>query len=377
VFKNKTVCVSVINDLVSDQRVYKTCHLLHEMGLEVHLIGRVLPHSPDLPLWPWKSTRMRLFFEKGPAFYFWFQCRLFLKLLFHKKSVLYANDLDTLLPNFLVAKLKGVPLIFDSHELFCDVPELLHTPIKRSVWRFLERYLVPRVKHRITVNQSIADVFYSRYRVPFHVVRNISDKPENIVPVSKSDLGFSPQTPLLILQGAGINVGRGAEELVLAMHHLEAGLIIIGSGDVWQTIEKLVIHEHLQSKIRLIPRVSREKLFGYTQLASVGLSLDRPLALNYELSLPNKLFDYVQAGVPVLASNLKEVSTIVNTYGIGICIETITPDEIVRGVEWLLKAENQEKHRVACENAATQLNWKHEKQVLKDVILRALEAPAF
>ena len=377
VFKNKTAIVSVINDLVTDQRVYRTCGVLHEMGYDITLIGRELSDSPKLPQWNWKAHRMKLLFTKGPLFYLFFNVRLFIFLIFQKRALLFANDLDTLLPNFLVAKLKRVPLIYDSHELFCDVPELQNNRLKRKIWQWLEKQLVPRVKHRITVNESIAKVFYSRYKVDFTVVRNISNAPDQILSPNKSSLGFPNEWPLLILQGAGINIGRGAEELVLAMHHLEAGLLIIGGGDVWQKLEMLIQKEGLSQKIRMIQRLPRQELFGYTQLAAVGLSIDKPIALNYELSLPNKLFDYIQAGTPVLASNMVEVAKIVNSYGVGVCIDNVNPETIAATIQQMLIPENQVLYRTACQNAAISLNWNKEKNALKEVLLKAIEAPSF
>ena len=121
-FTNKKIAVvSVINDLVTDARVNKTCFALKECEFDVTLIGRELPASLTLPEWPFTCIRMKLYFKKGPLFYFFFNFRLFFKLLFLKVDLLYANDLDTLLPNYLISKIKKIPLIYDSHELFCEV----------------------------------------------------------------------------------------------------------------------------------------------------------------------------------------------------------------------------------------------------------------
>lgn len=376
-FKNKTAIVSVINDLVSDQRVFRTCSVLRELGYDITVVGRRLPHSPELPVWPWRAHRMKLWITKGPLFYLFFNVRLFFYLLFSKKALLYANDLDTLLPNYLIARIKRIPLVYDSHELFCDVPELQNSPLKQSIWRWLEKQLVPQLHHCITVNESIAAVLKERYNTSFAVVRNIGNAPENTVTIDKSTLGINTEWPLLILQGAGINVGRGAEELILAMHHLKASLLIVGGGDQWQHLEMLLKKEGLGHKIKMIPRVPRHELFGYTQLASIGLSIDKPVALNYQLSLPNKLFDYIQAGTPVLASNMVEVARIVNEYGVGECIDQVNPDTLARTIDKMLLPENQRVYRTACSVARKVLTWDQEKQHLKEVLLKATEAPSF
>ena len=113
----KRILISVTNDLATDQRVHKVCETLQEFGFEILLIGRKLPNS--LPVnRNYKTTRMNLIFNKGFLFYTEYNLRLFLKLLFTKKDILLANDLDTLLPNFLISRIQNTKLVYDSHELF-------------------------------------------------------------------------------------------------------------------------------------------------------------------------------------------------------------------------------------------------------------------
>lgn len=368
----KKAVVSVINDLVTDQRVDKTCKVLEELNYEVLLVGRKKRKSPPLGIRSYKQHRMRLIFEKGPLFYAEFNIRLFLLLLFRKTDLLFANDLDTLLANFLVHKIKGPKLIYDSHELFTETPEVIHRKFVQRVWLSIESSIFPKLKEAITVSDSIAQIFREKYGIPVTVVRNIP--PNRNIPHtnSRKDLGIDLYKRVLIMQGAGINIQRGAEELIEAMQFVsDTLLLIIGGGDVIQELKKLCTSLSLDECIRFIPRVPVEELYQYTMCADLGLSLDKDTNLNYRYSLPNKLFDYIHAGIPILASPLVEVGKIVEGYSIGSTIDSHDPKHIAEKIEISLSDGKQyKKWKENLKFAASELNWSVEKQKLKSVLKR-------
>ena len=323
--------VSVTNDLVTDNRVHRTCMALLELGYDVLLIGRRIPGSGPLER-AYRTTRMRLLFNKGPLFYAEYNLRLFFLLLFAKADLLVANDLDTLLANYLARR--GRKLVYDSHEFYTEVPELTARPAVRRIWLAIEQWIFPRLKTVITVNQSIADAYKERYGSDVHVVRNIPMKRRLAEPPSRRSLGLPVDMTVLILQGAGINRDRGVEELIEAMVHLpECYLVIIGSGDVWWRLGGWAIDKGVEDRVRLIERLPYERMMDYTRNADLGLTLDKDTNLNYRFSLPNKLFDYLNAGIPVLATDLPEVAGIVRKYDAGIVIPTADPATIAREVK--------------------------------------------
>lgn len=365
----KRVIVSVINDLVTDQRVNKSCLTLQKMGYEVLLVGRKQRKSPPMDERPYMTHRMKLLFEKGPLFYAEYNTRLFLFLLFHKANLLLSNDLDTALPNYFISKMKGVRMIYDSHEYFTETPELVTRPKVQKVWKRIEGFVVPRLKEMITVCDSIAELFEQKYGVKCHVVRNIPPRAALPPKGDKKALNLPEDKHLLVLQGSGINIQRGAEELVEAMQYLDdCHLMIIGGGDVLPTL-KLMSHDlHIEDRIRFFPRMPYQQMMAYTQLAELGFVLDKDTNLNYRFCLPNKLFDFIQSGVPIVASNLVEVGKIIKKYDIGLFIPDHDPKSIAATIrQGLDDQEARLRWQQGMRQAAQDLCWENEQQTLIEI----------
>ena len=363
---HKKIIVSVTNDLVSDNRVHKVCTTLHNMGFMVLLVGRKLPASLPVDKRKYSIKRFKLPFHKGPQFYAFFNIRLFLFLLFSKFDILLANDLDTLPANFIVSKIKNKPLVYDSHEYFTEVPELIDRPRVKRIWEWLEKKIVPEIKYAFTVCNSIANVYTKKYGTPFKVVRNI--------PVSTETIAFDKEekTEKIILYQGAINIGRGLEQVILAMHFIEnAKLIIAGDGDIKTYLEKLVDKENIQNKIEFTGRLPFAELTKLTPNADLGLSIEEDLGLNYRFALPNKLFDYIHAQVPVLVTNLPEMVAIVNEYQIGEITESLKPRHLAGKITDAL--QNLHKRKVWKINlllAAKELTWENEEKVIQEIFDR-------
>jgi len=367
--KKKRAIISVINDLVTDQRIAKTAGVLVDMGFDVLMVGRHKSDSPHLPERVYETIRMRLLWEKGPLFYAEYNIRLFFLLLSRPAELLVSNDLDTLLPNYLVHKIKHIPIVFDSHEYFTATPELVNRPKVQRIWKWIEKTIVPRLKSCITVNASIANLFEQEYHVPFKIVRNIPQKLQYNELPSRATLGLPENQKIILMQGSGINVQRGAEEAVEAMQYLNNSLLlIVGGGDVIPVLKKMVHELSLQKKVRFISRQTPEKLAGYTANADIGLTIDKDTNINYRFSLPNKLFDYMYAGVPVLSTPLVELKNIIQQYEIGEFIENHDPKHIAATIEKMLQNETRlEFYKNNTRRAAAELNWENEKKTLIEI----------
>ncbi len=366
----KKILVLVSNDLATDQRVYRICDSIQKSNFTVELWGRSRKNSMDLPLWAWKSRRFNLIYETGPLFYFSLTFTFFFRLLFSKFDIIYANDLDTLLPAYLVSKLRRKVLIYDTHEYFTGVPELVKRPRIRAIWKSIESYIFPKLQYVFTVNKSIADLYASEYKVEPLVMRNIPIAEEVQLISNRMELGLPENKYLIILQGNGINIDRGAEEAVEMMKYLDdCALIIVGSGDVIPILENTVKQEKLQDKVLFFPRRPYKELAQFTLNCDLGLSLDKPTNINYQLSLPNKLFDYIRAEIPVLASNLIEVSNVVNKFEVGEIALNCEPNYLALKVKTLKNNKPQQDiYKANCKKAKLQLTWENEAKALLNLL---------
>ena len=365
----KIAIVCVTNDLVTDQRVHKTCLTLQKCGFFTIEVGRMLPES--LPLQrPYVTKRFKLCFRKGPQFYAEYNIRLFFYLLFAKVDLIFANDLDTLPAAFLAAKIRRKKIIYDTHEYFTETPELVHRPKVQAIWQKIENFIFPKLQVIFTVNDSIAELYKKKYNKNLQVVRNI---PPTYIPSrlkTRKELDLPENKHILILQGTGINKDRGAEEVLTAMQYLQnCILLIIGSGDVLPALQKMTKELQLENKVIFKTKMPFEELRQYTCNSDLGLAIDKDTNLNYHFSLPNKLFDYIHAGIPVLASDLPELKKIINDYDIGYFLQNHDPKNIAATIEYIF--ENAERYKMLksnTEKAREELCWENEEKNLLQII---------
>lgn len=358
----KRVIVSVTNDLVIDQRVHKVCTTLIKQNFDVLLIGRKSSNNVtikrDYPIY-----RMKLYFNKGFLFYAEYNLRLFIKLLFLKKDLLLSNDLDTLLSNYIISRILNKNLIYDSHELFTEIPELIDRPKTKKIWLLIEKKILPKLDYCYTVSNSIANHYHNLYRTNFKVIRNL---PHKSTP-QKASFPFNTKNKKIILYQGAINMGRGVDLMIDATNYLENTiLIIIGEGDLFDKLLVKVKNQMMNEKVKFLGRISPKELLQLTPLADIGLSLEEDMGLNYRYALPNKLFDYIQAQIPVIVSDLPEMKKIVKEYNVGEILEQRSPKALAKTIAAMLD-KGKEHWKNALNKASKELVWQNESIKLKKI----------
>jgi glycosyltransferase involved in cell wall biosynthesis len=322
---------------------------------------------------PIRTRRFQMFFTTGPLFYAFYNIRLFFYLLFLKRpALLVAVDLDTLPANFLVGRLRAIPLLYDSHEYFTEVPELVGRRRVKRVWERIEGRIVPKIKYAMAVSDSIAEMYTEKYDTPFITVRNVA---RSYTPEPYPDFHKSYTSKYKIIYQGALNMGRGIELMIDTMAEMDdTVLFVAGDGDIRKRLERRVDELKLNGTIVFTGRLSPGELQRITPQCDLGLSLEEDLGLNYRLALPNKLFDYIQARIPVLCSDLPEMSAIVHRYRIGeVCISR-EPHQLANQLTGMLKdGDARKRWKSNLKKAAGELCWEREEEKLLSLVRSAVK----
>ena len=364
----KRVLIAVTTDIVSDMRVQKVCSFLLEKGLELNVIGRVMPSTFKANL-PFKYKLFKLIFKRGALFYAEYMIRFFFFGLVKRTEIIVANDLDTLLPCYLLSKLKRIPLVYDSHEYFTESAGLIGKKRTKWVWELVEKKIFPSLKRISTVNDSIAFIYKKKYNVNVYVVRNIPPFYKVLKTKSKLDFGISESKKVILLQGGYIDFDRGGIELIESMQFVSDDflLLVIGAGQEIPRMIWMMNKLKLNHKIQFIPKIPSEALLAYTNIADLGISIDKPTNLNYTYSLPNKLFDYMRAEVPMLISSLPELVKIHTEFPFGLILDSHKPKHIAQKIQEALYHPDYEQWKVNLSLASESFRWENECESLKEL----------
>ena len=285
--------------------------------------------------------------------------------MFKKYDVYHANDLDTLLPMWIISSIRRKKLVYDTHEYFTGVPEIQERLFVKKVWETIEKLIFPRLKYVFTVNNSIANLYFKDYQIKPNVLRNLPSKIDLQKIKSKDEIGLPTNKPVVILQGSGINVHRGAEELLEAIAIQEKFfLCIVGTGDVINNLKKRSNDSDLKNKVLFVDPLPYQMMMQYTLNSEVGVSLDKNNNINYQFSLPNKIFDYSKAKIPFVSTNLIEIKKIVDQFHTGVLINSLKTEEILDGLEKAIELSNSESYLKNIKIMNEHLNWENESEVL-------------
>lgn len=362
----KKIISSAFSNLYTDQRIEKVCRTLYENGYEIKLIGNNWGGAEKMER-PYQFSRIPLVSKTLKTAYFEFNWKLYWELYGKVKEnqniILHANDLDALLPNYLISKKYKIPLVFDSHEIFSEMPAV-QGKMSQKLWRYLQNKIVPKLEFMITASGSYGKWFQDKYGIQPVIVQNAPRKIDFHIEIPAN------RPKILLYQGA-INPFRGIDKAILAMHHLENVIFIIaGDGPRKKEYEDLVIKENLQNKVEFLGKLLPEDLRKITVTADLGMSIEENGGESYLYSLPNKILDCIQARVPLIMANLPELVNIRNQFDVGEIIENHQPETISSAIQKVLD-KGRKNYQSELEKAANILCWENEEVKLIEVFEKA------
>ncbi len=317
------------------------------------------------------SIILPIFLNWGIVAYPFFNLILLIKILFKKYDVIFFRGIIPI-PAILIRQwFNKSKLIYDAHEYFRGHLIFEHRPIRRIIWMKFEEQIVKQVETVITVSEPLAELLKKDY--PFvksiDVIRSVPDINEKIQNTLQSQ-----KTEKLILFHGYFLPGRALENIIKSMQNISdpsVKLILIGEGILENKLKLLANDLDLNKKIEFLPFIPNEQLIEFISKGDVGLVIIEPDCINRKYALPNKFFECIHAGLPVLASKIPTLQLYVDQYQVGQTVDPNDVNGIAKSIKYMLSDTKQiNVWRENCRKAALELSWKNESQKLEKIYKR-------
>lgn len=354
------ITLLVSNGIQYDQRMIRIATSLQKEGYQICLVGRK-KKAEGIPSYSFNTHLLRCYFTTGVLFYLEFNLRLFIHLCSNKREVIYAVDVDTLPATYIYHLIFSKPFVFDSHELFTEVPELQNHKVKKWIWEMVSKIAIPSATFSMTVSESLAHYLSVKYGVNFVTIKN--------VPLKKSigtiDIEQRRKNKWIYYQGM-LHQGRGIDFLIKSMSALPSWtLILAGDGDTSDELKALTKELGLEKQVIFKGMIQPEDLTDIAKHAWIGINLLENNSLSYYFSLANKTFDYIQARLPAIHIDFPEYRLLATENESIALLEKMEVAEFVAIIKNSWKNENLYKEMVhAAEQAAEKYIWEKEEKKL-------------
>ena len=368
---NKKVLITFLGNIQYDTRCYNLYNTLKVNGFDVSFTGF------DWLTQNFKPVRGEITIHKlqkgflSLSFYLKFIWHIKLALFSSRASIFFAEDIYTLPFAVIFGKLKRVKIFYDSRELFGFLAGLKERKFVQSFWKTVEKFFIKHADQIITTGSMDSDVLKEMYGVTNTVV--VRNLPRFYKPVQKTDLRtqlrISKDKKILLYQGV-ILKGRGIEKIFDILPEMsELVFVLIGGGEFENYYKNLAVELNVIDQVFFVGKFSQEDLPKLTPSADVGISLIENISKSYYYALPNKLFEYIMAEVPVVVSNLPQMKEIVDKFNVGFAVDPENKDELITALKNLTSDELQyKKFQQNCKKASEELNWENEAGNLLELL---------
>lgn len=357
----KRAVISFLGNINYDTRARNLYFSLVELGYDVHTLSFEWydrPHGGSIPVVRLSKSVSSLFF------YLKFILTVVRWLSIQKYDLYIASDIYNLPFLSFFARFRGKPLFYDSRELFRYLAGLKGKQKVQRLLAWIENQYIRDCDKVIVTGRMDAEVLIEDYGLPegkFILLRNL---PHSVGTLKSLDIrakfGFPGDSIILIYQGVILN-GRGLKILIKALKQLEKTcLVIMGDGDLKSELESRIENEGLTERVVFTGTIPQSDILSYTAAADIGCTLIENISKSYYYALPNKMFEYIAAGIPVLASNLPQMMQIIDEFGVGKYVDPEDIESVVAGIKELSDSGRKQAIAENARKAHLELNWEAE-----------------
>ena len=282
-------------------------------------------------------------------------------------DILHCNDLNTLPIAFIVKKFynKNIKIIYDAHEYETEINGL--SGIQKTLTKILEKFLIKYTDKVITVSDAIANEYVKLYNIekPALVLNTPQFKQIEKKDIFREKFNIPKENTIFLYQG-GLSSGRGIEILLESFKLVDdekSVIVFMGYGPLEYLVKESA---EKNDNIYFHPAVSPDVLLDYTSSADFGISTIEDSCLSYRYCLPNKMFEYLMAEIPVIVSNLYEMKRLVENYKVGVVAKENTPQGLSEAVKEALKSD-KEKLQQNIQKVKEIYNWEEQEKILLEV----------
>ncbi|MBI5727206.1 MAG: glycosyltransferase [Ignavibacteriales bacterium] len=370
-----SILLAFLGNFNFDSRMYNFYSSLKKQGYSVSVVSfdwlteGFNTERGEVSIYKLTKGRFSLFF------YLQFAIILLYRLLKSNANMFFAEDIYTLPFVLFAAKLKNIPVVYDSREVYSQLAGLVNKQHIQRLIVLIEKFCIRKVNLTMTTGHMDSAHIEKQYGIPpTFVMRNLPQYADNIVPFNfRAHFNITADKTLLLYQGAVLH-GRGLKIILPLLPSLpDCVLIVVGWGEQSGYYQAESAKLGLQQQVFFCGKVPQTELLQYTAGADIGLSIIENLSTSYYYALPNKMFEYIQAGVPSIASNFPQMQEIVDTYRTGLCVNPEDNGQITASILQLIT--DKEQYGVIkenCRTAARELSWENEFAKLLPILQQIL-----
>lgn len=302
---------------------------------------------------------------------------LTLKATYFNPDIIHVHDLPRLQAGCLIKKALNIPLIYDAHELYPEIDTLTNKQKKKL--KRLESKFIKQCDSVITVNEFIAEIMERDYKtskinVIYNATTPLPTKLEKQPDLFRQNLTIPSNAHILLFQG-WMSKTRGLQNLVRSIPQVEKKihLVLMGYGDVQNELREIIAELRIKDRVHILEAVPQTELLKWTSSADAGIIPYQPIDLNNYYCSPNKLFEFIQAGLPIIANALPFLKKVVQENDFGLVADLKSPFEYAKAINLMFKNTNNfNRFKANLKKRSGEFSWASEEVKLKNIYQTAL-----